>query len=78
MNTENKTTSPNPYVLVALCSGGASAGIALIALIMFAHVNTASDSATWAVTTMIAAIVAAPAVMGIGIAYFMSKQPPRE
>ena len=77
MNTEVKTASPNPYVLVALCSGASSTAIAFLALIMFPHV-TGSESMVWAITTMIAAMVAAPAVMGIGIAYFMSKQPSRD
>ena len=77
MNTETKATPQFPYVLVALCSGASSALIALLALINFPRV-TGSDSMVWAVTTMMAAMVAAPAVMGIGIAYFMSKQPPRE
>jgi uncharacterized membrane protein len=78
MNPETKTPPPNPYVLVALCSGGASAAIAAISTYLFTHVNTGSDSSTWAVALMLAAMVAAPAVMGIGVAYFMSKQPPRE
>ena len=78
MNPETKTTPPNPYVLIALCSGTSSAVIAVISLIMFAHVNTGSDSSTWAVTSMLAAMVAAPSAMGIGIAYFMSKQSQRE
>jgi hypothetical protein len=78
MNPESKTTPPNPYVLIALCSGAASALIATISLIMFSHVNTQSDSSTWAVTSMLAAMVASPAAMGVGVAYFMSKQPPRE
>jgi hypothetical protein len=77
MNIEAKGTLPNPYVLVALCSGASSTIIAFLALLNFPHV-TGSESMAWAVACMIAAMVAAPAVMGIGIAYFMSKQPPRE
>ena len=60
----------NPFVRVAIASGGASAGIALICMFTM---HTISDAGMWA----IAAMVAAPAIMGIGIAYFMSKQPPK-
>lgn len=77
MNLETKGGPANPYVLVALCSGASSTAIAFLALINFPRV-TGSESMVWAITTMIATMVAAPAVMGIGIAYFMSKQPPRE
>jgi len=72
MNPEPKDQTPNPYVLIALCSGGASAAIAFFALMMFPHVS-GSESAIWAVACMIAAMVAAPAAMGIGVAYFLSK-----
>ncbi|EDY15934.1 hypothetical protein CfE428DRAFT_6545 [Chthoniobacter flavus Ellin428] len=44
---------------------------------MFPHVS-GSESMAWAIACMCAAMVAAPAVMGIGVAYFMSKQAPRE
>lgn len=77
MTPESNHTRPNPYFLVALCSGGASAVIAIAALANFPRVEGAA-SVVWAVALMIAVMVAAPAVMGIGIAYFMSKQPPRD
>lgn len=68
-----KNTSPNPFVLVAFCSGGSSTLIAFLALINFPHV-TGDASVIWAVTSMIAAMVLAPALMGIGVAWFMSKR----
>lgn len=70
MSEEAKNDSkPNPFVMVALCSGGASAGIAFVGMSLL---RTITDAGMWA----IAAMVAAPALMGIGVAYFMSKQHP--
>jgi len=76
MNPESKNQAPNPYVLVALCSGLSSAAIAFFALIMFPHAS-GSESVVWAIASMIAVMVSAPAAMGIGVAYFMSKQTTR-
>ena len=76
MNEEPQTAPPNPYVLVAACSSIASTVIAFLALILFPHVS-GSESMVWAIACMIAGMVAAPAIMGIGIAYVMSKQPPK-
>ena len=69
--SEESKKDVNPYPLIALFSGGASAGIAVICIF---HFSTISDSEMWA----IAAMVGAPAIMGIGVAYFMSKQTPRQ
>ena len=43
----------------------------MIVAIALALLNNISDGGMWA----IAAMAAAPALMGIGIAYFMTKQP---
>ena len=64
----------NPYVGVALAAGGASVLITLIGFCMVMHLTLLTDGTMWA----IAAMVAAPAVMGIGIAYFMSHQQPKD
>ncbi|TCO82525.1 hypothetical protein EV701_14614 [Chthoniobacter flavus] len=77
MSQESKPLPQLQFVYVALCSGGASTVIAFLVLLMFPHVS-GSESMAWAIACMCAAMVAAPAVMGIGVAYFMSKQAPRE
>lgn len=61
----------SPYALVALFSGGASALIVCFALLILHQI---SDAGMWA----IAAMAAAPAAMGIGIAHCMSKRPPAQ
>jgi hypothetical protein len=58
----------NPFALIALFAGLASMVIAVVA---FLCLHTITDSAMWA----IAAMVAAPAAMGIGVAYFLSRRP---
>jgi len=63
----------NPYIGVALASGGASVLVALVGCLMVNHFMQVSDGTLWA----IAAMVAAPSAMGVGIAYFMSRQPPK-
>ena len=63
-------TSLNPYAPVALFAGLASVAIAFFA---FAILRYISDSGMWA----IAAMVAAPAAMGVGIAFFISKRRPQ-
>lgn len=78
MSQESKPLLPQvQFVLVALCSGASSTVIALLALLMFPHIS-GSESMVWAIAFMIAAMVAAPAAMGIGVAYFMSRQSSRE
>jgi hypothetical protein len=57
----------NPYIGVATACGCASAGIAALAFFLLHEI---SDSGMWA----LAAMVAAPSIMGIGIAYFMSRE----
>jgi len=68
MNNETNKASLHPIVVVAGYCAGASVMIVAIAL---ALLNNISDGGMWA----IAAMAAAPALMGIGIAYFMTKQP---
>jgi hypothetical protein len=58
----------NPYALVALFCACASFGIVGTALSILRSVT---DSGMFAIALM----TFAPAVMGIGIAYFISKQP---
>lgn len=77
MSQDSKSPQHIGYVLVALCSGAASVFIALFSLTMFPNVS-GSESMVWAIACMVAAMVAAPAAMGIGIAYFMSRQSQRE
>ena len=67
MHEEPKTAPPNPDVLVAACSCIASTVIAFLALNLFPHV-AGNESKVWAIACMIAGMVAAPAIMGIGIA----------
>ena len=72
MNPKPEIRSTNPYVGIALAAGGASVFVAFIGFCMVMHLSLLTDGTMWA----IAAMVAAPAVMGIGVAYFMSKHPP--
>lgn len=71
MNEEPKKQNdgPSPYALVALFSGAASVAIVCFALLIL---HTISDAGMWA----IAAMAAAPAAMGIGVAHCLSKRPP--
>ena len=69
MGDEGKNNSQmNPYALVALFCAGASFGIVAAALSILRAVT---DGGMFAIALM----TFAPAVMGIGIAYFISKQP---
>jgi hypothetical protein len=58
----------HPFAQVALCSGAASVLIAFLCMVLLRSIT---DTGMWAC----AAMVFAPALMGIGVAYFMSKQP---
>jgi hypothetical protein len=66
---EPKDAPVNPFVGVAVAAGGAAVLVAFIGFCMVMHLTELSDGTMWA----IAAMVAAPAVMGIGIAYFMKR-----
>ena len=66
MNDETKKDLANPLVLIAGYCAGASFGIAAVAFLLLHELN---DGRWWA----IAAMVAAPSLMGCGIAYFMCK-----
>jgi hypothetical protein len=57
----------NPYALVALFCASASFGIVAIAL---GILRAVTDGGMFAIALM----AFAPAVMGVGIAYFISKQ----
>lgn len=70
MSDDPKKEPVNPFALVALYAGGASAGIAFLA---FVNLHRISDAGMFAIALM----VAAPSLMGIGIALVMSKQPPK-
>jgi hypothetical protein len=72
MSQEPLIRSTNPYVGIALAAGGASVFVAFIGFCMVMHLTLLTDGTMWAISAM----VAAPAIMGIGIAYFMSKHPP--
>jgi hypothetical protein len=72
---ENPKEPPmNPYVGVALAAGGASVLIAFIGFCMVMHLSLLTDGTMWA----IAAMVGAPSVMGMGIAFVMSQKPEKE
>ena len=70
MNEEpdKRSESLGVYAWIAFYGGLASVAIAFLA---FSILRSITDGGMWA----IAAMVAAPAVMGIGIALFMSKRP---
>jgi hypothetical protein len=68
---ELKRVRNSPYVIVALIAGVLSFLLAVFALFIMPAL---SDAGMWAVVAM----VATPSAMGVGIAYFMSKQPPRQ
>jgi hypothetical protein len=57
-----------PYLILAFICGLASVGIAYMVMMVAGHVDHTSDVGLCAMAGM----VAAPAVMGIGIAAFMS------
>jgi len=62
---ENKNI--NPYVGVATASASGSTVVVALAFFLLHEI---SDSGMWAIAVM----AAAPSIMGIGIAYFMSRQ----
>jgi hypothetical protein len=66
MNTKNDKTPPHPLALVALFCATASVGIAALA---FSLLNTISDSGLWPLAVM----ASAPSLMGVAIAYFMTR-----
>ena len=68
---ENPKDPPmNPYVGVAL----ASVLIAFIGFCMVMHLSLLTDGTMWAIFAM----VGAPSVMGLGIAFVMSQRPEKE
>lgn len=67
MNETNKTPFQPLVAVTAFC---AVASVAIVAL-AFCLLRDISDEGLWA----IAAMVAAPSLMGIGIAFFMTHQP---
>ena len=71
MNDETKRDAGNPLVLIAGYCAGASFGIAAVAFLLLHELN---DGRWWA----IAAMVAAPSMMGCGIAYFMCQHSRQE
>jgi len=71
MNNESDKAPFHQLVLVAFFCALASVGIAALA---FCLLRDISDNGMWA----IAAMAAAPSLMGIGIAYFMTRQPQQD
>ena len=67
---ENKSPGVSPYVLVALCCAGASIVIVVAALLILRVITDVGMCA-------IAVMAMAPAMLGTGIAFFMSRQPPK-
>jgi hypothetical protein len=67
MDEQAKKESPNPVVAVASYCGGAAFAIALVAFLLK---HPITDGGMWA----LAAMVAAPCLMGVGLAYFLCKQ----
>ncbi len=53
MNESPEKKPDNPFVQVALCSGGASAGIAFIC--MFSPLHALPDDGGWAFAAMVSA-----------------------
>ena len=71
MSNETKQTPTHPLVAIAGACAGASVGIVAVTFMLLHNI---SEGGMWA----IAAMAAAPSGMGIGIAYFMTKNPPQE
>lgn len=69
MSDETKQSSKHPLITIAGACSGASFGIVTVS---FLFLHNISDGGMWA----IAAMAAAPSLMGVGIAYFMTRQPP--
>jgi hypothetical protein len=68
MSDDIKTPSAHPLIPIAAACAGASVGIVAIA---FVFLHSISDAGMWAV----AAMAAAPSAMGVGIAYFLTRNP---
>lgn len=71
MNHSPKPASLHPLIGIAICCGITSICIAALA---FCLLPINSDSGLWA----IAAMIAAPSLMGVAMAFFMTKTPPSE
>jgi len=71
MNNETSKAPPHPLVAIAGYCASASAVIIISAFLLLHEI---SDGGMWA----IAAMAAAPALMGIGMAYFITKQPQQD
>jgi hypothetical protein len=69
-NETNKAPFPHLVAVAAFC---ATASLGIVAL-AFCVLNNTSDGGMWA----IAAMVAAPSLMGIGIAFFMTRHPQQD
>ena len=69
MNNDLLKALLNPFVLIAFVSGLASAFIAFLCAMVLGN-GKYTDTGMLA----LAAMVAAPAVMGIGVAYFASER----
>lgn len=74
MSEDPANLPTNPYVGVSLAAGGASVLIAFIGFCMVMHLTQITDGTMWA----IAAMVASPSLMGIGIAFVMSRHSGKE
>ena len=61
----------NPFKAFTVVAGISAAGSLLTVLYSLAFLSRVTDGAMWA----IAAMAAAPAVMGIGVSYFISRTP---
>ena len=67
-----KDAATNPLVLIAGYCAAASVGIVAIVFLLIAMGRMQfSESGMWAIAVM----AAAPSAMGVGIAYFICKQP---
>ncbi len=71
MTQSSKPSPLHPLIGIAICCGITSICIAALA---FCLVRVNSDSGLWA----IAAMIAAPSLMGVAMAFFMTKTPPPE
>ncbi|MCF3648173.1 hypothetical protein [Synoicihabitans lomoniglobus] len=69
MNHSTAKAPANPLVLIAVFCSFASVGIVALA---FCLLRDISSSGMWAV----AAMSAAPSLMGVALAFFITKQPP--
>ena len=68
--TRSESERPmDPFKAFPIVAGISAAGSVLIVLVPLQILNRISDGGMWA----IAAMVAAPAIMGIGVSYFISR-----